>query len=221
MLKSNLLRKSKGAECKVLLLCCGWNVSKEKTIDNRFSKAKSAEYELCEPSVTGEAQLHTNGQIRIRRCCRNSPLLFPQDVTIKRQGYKLCLFCGRNDRIRTCDILLPKQARYQLRYIPKYIIQLFDLPHNFVVARYACIPVPSHSRCLSPRMFSALPTRCLGDFALEKRLSIVFSSLTNCATSYCLFFLLVFFSKILASHYIITKQIHLVKRKISNIGILV
>ena len=25
---------------------------------------------------------------------------------------------GRNDRIRTCDILLPKQARYQLRYIP-------------------------------------------------------------------------------------------------------
>ena len=30
---------------------------------------------------------------------------------------------GRNDRIRTCDILLPKQARYQLRYIPKeYLI---------------------------------------------------------------------------------------------------
>ena len=25
---------------------------------------------------------------------------------------------GRNDRIWTCDILLPKQARYQLRYIP-------------------------------------------------------------------------------------------------------
>ncbi len=27
---------------------------------------------------------------------------------------------GRNDRIRTCDIVLPKHARYQLRYIPKY-----------------------------------------------------------------------------------------------------
>ena len=26
---------------------------------------------------------------------------------------------GRNDRIRTCDILVPNQARYQLRYIPK------------------------------------------------------------------------------------------------------
>ena len=26
--------------------------------------------------------------------------------------------CGRSDRIRTCGILLPKQARYQLRYTP-------------------------------------------------------------------------------------------------------
>ena len=25
---------------------------------------------------------------------------------------------GRNDRIWTCDILVPNQARYQLRYIP-------------------------------------------------------------------------------------------------------
>ena len=25
---------------------------------------------------------------------------------------------SRNDRIRTCDILVPNQARYQLRYIP-------------------------------------------------------------------------------------------------------
>ena len=25
---------------------------------------------------------------------------------------------GRNDRVRTCDIVLPKHARYQLRYIP-------------------------------------------------------------------------------------------------------
>ena len=30
-------------------------------------------------------------------------------------------FLGRNDRIWTCDILLPKQARYQLRYIPKLL----------------------------------------------------------------------------------------------------
>ena len=26
--------------------------------------------------------------------------------------------CGRNDRIRTCDIVVPNHARYQLRYIP-------------------------------------------------------------------------------------------------------
>ena len=25
---------------------------------------------------------------------------------------------GRNDRIRTCDIVVPNHARYQLRYIP-------------------------------------------------------------------------------------------------------
>ena len=29
---------------------------------------------------------------------------------------------GRSDTIRTCDILLPKQARYQLRYTPKYFV---------------------------------------------------------------------------------------------------
>ena len=28
----------------------------------------------------------------------------------------------RSDRIRTCGILLPKQARYQLRYTPSYIL---------------------------------------------------------------------------------------------------
>ena len=28
--------------------------------------------------------------------------------------------CGRSEGIRTPDILLPKQARYQLRYTPKY-----------------------------------------------------------------------------------------------------
>ena len=31
------------------------------------------------------------------------------------------LLFGRNDRVRTCDIVLPKHARYQLRYIPKVI----------------------------------------------------------------------------------------------------
>ena len=26
--------------------------------------------------------------------------------------------CGRDDRARTCDLMLPKHVRYQLRYIP-------------------------------------------------------------------------------------------------------
>ena len=36
----------------------------------------------------------------------------------KQHHYVVLFPFGRNDRIRTCDILLPKQARYQLRYIP-------------------------------------------------------------------------------------------------------
>ena len=31
-------------------------------------------------------------------------------------------FFGRSDRTRTCSILLPKQARYQLRYTSKYLV---------------------------------------------------------------------------------------------------
>ena len=36
------------------------------------------------------------------------------------QGLKNGLNTGRSDRTRTCSILLPKQARYQLRYTSKY-----------------------------------------------------------------------------------------------------
>ena len=34
--------------------------------------------------------------------------------------FKKWLYFGRSDRTRTCSILLPKQARYQLRYTSKY-----------------------------------------------------------------------------------------------------
>ena len=33
----------------------------------------------------------------------------------EQRGYEL----GRSDRVRTCDLMLPKHARYQLRYTPK------------------------------------------------------------------------------------------------------
>ena len=38
---------------------------------------------------------------------------------------KLRWFRGRSDRIRTCGILLPKQARYQLRYTPIFLFCFF------------------------------------------------------------------------------------------------
>lgn len=36
----------------------------------------------------------------------------------------MSLICGRGDRIRTCDILLPKQARYQTAPLPDGLLPL-------------------------------------------------------------------------------------------------
>ena len=38
----------------------------------------------------------------------------------KKSRINMIRLFGRNDRIRTCDIVLPKHARYQLRYIPNF-----------------------------------------------------------------------------------------------------
>ena len=38
-------------------------------------------------------------------------------------------FVGRGDRTRTCDILLPKQARYQLRYTSMNGAVVREIPH--------------------------------------------------------------------------------------------
>ena len=35
------------------------------------------------------------------------------------------VFCGRSDRIRTCGILVPNQARYQLRYTPLLLLTTY------------------------------------------------------------------------------------------------
>ena len=42
---------------------------------------------------------------------------------------------GPSDRIRTCGILLPKQARYQLRYTRLYIVGLSGRPIVYPTAR--------------------------------------------------------------------------------------
>ena len=142
----------------------------EKTVDDCFFTAKSAEYELDEPSrrrrssttyertgqdskerhlrlrrlssriVVSAFSVHSKADTRclvdfasqkqlltVFACSpKASALACSQDdkrVRIQSKNHQtdtkvsLVVF-GRNDRIRTCDILLPKQARYQLRYIP-------------------------------------------------------------------------------------------------------
>ena len=39
---------------------------------------------------------------------------------------------GRDDRIRTCDILLPKQARYQTALHPDAYYNIIMIPHRIV-----------------------------------------------------------------------------------------
>ena len=47
-----------------MVLLFGRNVSKGKTINNRFYEAKSTECELAK-GLTPDKQRHTNGQVRI------------------------------------------------------------------------------------------------------------------------------------------------------------
>ena len=44
-------------------------------------------------------------------------------------------FCGPSDKIRTCGILLPKQARYQLRYTRIQFV-LYRIPDKKAIAIY-------------------------------------------------------------------------------------
>ena len=53
----------------------------------------------------------------------------------------LSTYFGRTDRIWTCDILLPKQARYQLRYIPMKNIQFLYLRKSRMVAATSSAPI--------------------------------------------------------------------------------
>lgn len=45
-------------------------------------------------------------------------LLFAKQAILKPAGSPDISGNGRGDRIRTCDILLPKQARYQTALLP-------------------------------------------------------------------------------------------------------
>ena len=71
-----------------------------------------------------------------------------------RKGFSF--FFGRNDRIRTCDILVPNQARYQLRYIPKYEI--------WKGSRRGALPISALPKCFrhtSRNIFGYIPTGAL------------------------------------------------------------
>ena len=66
---------------------------------------------------------------------------------------------GRSDRIRTCGILLPKQARYQLRYTPIFLFCFFL---KIFRASLLCPPsckIVAHGAAVQRRAlcFAALP----------------------------------------------------------------
>ena len=76
---------------------------------------------------------------------------------------------GRSDTIRTCDILLPKQARYQLRYTPirfrilypeiLVLIILFylrDIVNNVLVKLKICEKIFSSSQTKTQVIFSVI-----------------------------------------------------------------
>ena len=89
----------------------------------------------------------------------------------KRPGKCSRIFFGRNDRGRTCDILLPKQARYQLRYIP-----LFNFT-NIYQARFR-LRYPEKAFA-SARLFSTAAPSASRFFCHRQR----FQASPNCATS--------------------------------------
>ena len=70
---------------------------------------------------------------------------------------------GRNDRIWTCDILVPNQARYQLRYIPIAKILSFSILVKIVVKPLLAIFQSLKSSCFLafwPHLLAFLKRRC-------------------------------------------------------------
>ena len=90
-------------------------------------------------------------------------------------------FCGRSDRTRTCSILLPKQARYQLRHTSIYEI---------VKKLEKCFgrPPRSHSRLPSPLKIGSPHSLLSGVSLRENIIPWCFRSLTQskraCAQSH-------------------------------------
>ena len=78
-----------------------------------------------------------------------------------------CSFVGRGDRIRTCDILLPKQARYQAAPLPdarrKYTALSTPssgiVPATFVMCRGTSGPMAHPLRELGPLALANLQRR--------------------------------------------------------------
>ena len=93
-----------------------------------------------------------------------------------------CARRGRNDRIRTCDILVPNQARYQLRYIPKVtekrtaFLLLCARPLWRSRGAYSIldgVPCPRRWSKTVASVHSARFSSALADFTSQKRLSTV------------------------------------------------
>ena len=104
-------------------------------------------------------------------------------------------FSGRSDRIRTCGILLPKQARYQLRYTPIILFFCSFWPlrrrasgfcHCRPAALFACAAL-----CQNQRFDSLLPPLAALIFAFQLRYTPIilffcsFWSLRRRASGFC------------------------------------
>ena len=66
-----------------------------------------------------------SGKIRTRDPRLRRPLLYPTELQTHMDG--------RDDRIRTCDILLPKQARYQTALHPVITYFTIIMTYRFLV----------------------------------------------------------------------------------------
>jgi len=66
-------------------------------------------------------------------------------------GGKVCLF-GRSGETRTRGLMLPKHARYQLRYTPIKALLLYNKPGCESSKFKSCLPAYKRYRGLAPPM---------------------------------------------------------------------
>ena len=93
------------------------------------SLTKLASTAISSQSTASIYATGASGKIRTRDPRLRRPLLYPTEL--------LTQWNGRDDRIRTCDILLPKQARYQTALHPDDCVSANHNEH-YTHLRFVC-----------------------------------------------------------------------------------